>query len=41
MKFIHITDTHLVAPGVPLYGLDPCERLAACLADHEGYPYLP
>lgn len=33
MKFIHITDTHLVAPGTMLHGLDPCERLKACIAD--------
>ncbi len=33
MKIIHITDPHLVAPGVPLYGLDPYERLSSCIAD--------
>lgn len=33
MKFIHITDTHLVEPGARLYGLDPAERLDLCLAD--------
>jgi 3',5'-cyclic AMP phosphodiesterase CpdA len=33
MKFIHITDTHLVAPGQTLYGLDPRARLEACIAD--------
>lgn len=32
MKFIHITDTHLVEPGTRLYGLDPLERLARCIA---------
>ena len=33
MKFIHITDLHLVAPGGILWGLDPLARLEACLAD--------
>ena len=33
MKFIHITDTHLVSPGETLYGLDPLARLEACVAD--------
>jgi 3',5'-cyclic-AMP phosphodiesterase len=33
MKFIHITDTHLVQPGLRLYGLDPAARLAAAIAD--------
>ncbi|MGR9580173.1 phosphodiesterase [Pandoraea sputorum] len=32
-KFIHITDTHLVTPGEPLYGLDPYARLVACVDD--------
>lgn len=31
MKFIHITDLHLVEPGKLLYGLDPLERLGLCL----------
>ena len=31
MKFIHITDTHLVAPGQKLYELDPLERLGQCI----------
>jgi 3',5'-cyclic AMP phosphodiesterase CpdA len=31
LKFIHITDTHLVERGRALYGLDPCERLARCV----------
>lgn len=31
LKFIHITDTHLVEQGHALYGLDPCKRLARCL----------
>lgn len=30
-KFIHITDTHLVAQGQALYGLDPYRRLARCI----------
>ncbi len=33
MKLIHITDTHLVAEGEQLYGLDPRARLDACIAD--------
>lgn len=33
MKFIHITDLHLVAPGERLWGLDPLARFEACLAD--------
>lgn len=33
MKFIHVTDTHLVEPGTRLYGLDPEERLKLCIAD--------
>jgi len=32
-KFIHITDTHFVPPGSLLYGLDPLDRLALCVAD--------
>jgi 3',5'-cyclic AMP phosphodiesterase CpdA len=32
MKFIHLTDTHLVARGRPLHGLDPAARLEACVA---------
>ncbi|MCI3204276.1 MULTISPECIES: phosphodiesterase [Pandoraea] len=32
-KIIHITDTHLVTPGEPLYGLDPYARLVACVDD--------
>jgi 3',5'-cyclic AMP phosphodiesterase CpdA len=35
MKFIHITDLHLVEPGQMLWGLDPARRLEACLADIE------
>jgi len=33
MKFIHLTDTHLVQPGKKLYGLDPQARLAAAVDD--------
>jgi 3',5'-cyclic AMP phosphodiesterase CpdA len=33
MKFIHLTDLHLVPPGRRLYGLDPNERLEAAIAD--------
>jgi 3',5'-cyclic-AMP phosphodiesterase len=28
LKFVHLTDTHLVAPGQALYGLDPQWRLS-------------
>jgi Icc protein len=31
LKFIHITDTHLVEQGHALFGLDPCRRLARCI----------
>ena len=33
MKFVHITDTHLVAPWGRLYGLDPKARLDAAVVD--------
>ena len=33
MKFIHITDLHLVPPGQKLWGFDPFPRLDQCLAD--------
>ncbi|MFN4090783.1 MAG: phosphodiesterase [Alphaproteobacteria bacterium] len=33
MKLIHLTDTHLAAPGEQLYGIDPRARLDACIAD--------
>jgi 3',5'-cyclic-AMP phosphodiesterase len=33
VKLIHITDTHFVARGLKLYGLDPRVRLAAAIAD--------
>lgn len=33
MKFIHLTDLHLVPPGQKLWGLDPLARLDACLED--------
>jgi 3',5'-cyclic-AMP phosphodiesterase len=32
LKFMHLTDTHLVAPGETLYGLDPQARLRAAIA---------
>lgn len=35
MKFIHITDIHLVREGAPLYGNNPLERFDACLRDIE------
>lgn len=31
LKFIHLTDTHLLAPGATLYGLDPAARLEQCV----------
>ena len=31
MKFIHLTDTHLVGAGETLYGLDPEDRLARAI----------
>ena len=33
MKFIHITDLHLVPPAQKLWGLDPFARLDLCLRD--------
>jgi 3',5'-cyclic AMP phosphodiesterase CpdA len=33
MKIIQITDTHVVGPGLKLYGLDPRTRLDAAIAD--------
>jgi len=33
MKFIQITDFHLVPPGKELFGLKPTERVSQCLAD--------
>ncbi|MGE0005565.1 MAG: phosphodiesterase [Parvibaculaceae bacterium] len=33
MKFIHVSDLHLVPKGDRLWGLDPFARLDACLAD--------
>jgi 3',5'-cyclic-AMP phosphodiesterase len=33
MKFIHLTDLHLVPSGRRLYGLDPNARLRAAVAD--------
>lgn len=35
MKFIHLTDIHLVRPGQQLMGGDPAQRLDACLRDIE------
>ncbi|TKW71966.1 MAG: phosphodiesterase, partial [Bradyrhizobium icense] len=31
MKFVILTDTHFVAGGRKIYGLDPAERLAAAI----------
>ena len=33
MKFIHITDPHLMPAGTPLYGMDTRAILDACLDD--------
>lgn len=33
MKVLQVTDTHLVAAGKTIYGIDPRARLAACVAD--------
>lgn len=33
MKFIHLTDPHLVPPGERIYGLDPEARLRSAIAD--------
>ncbi len=32
MKLVHVTDLHIVPPGVLLYGLDPAERLDSVIA---------
>ena len=32
MKFIHLSDLHLVAPGTLLHGLDPLKGLERCVA---------
>ncbi|WP_439598125.1 phosphodiesterase [Falsiroseomonas sp.] len=32
MKFIHLSDLHLVGPGATLHGLDPQDRLRRCVA---------
>lgn len=37
MKFIHVTDLHLLPEGGALWGLDPFERFEACLADIEAH----
>jgi len=33
MRFIHLTDPHLLPPGRLLYGIDPAERLRAAVSD--------
>lgn len=33
MKFIHLTDPHIISGGLPLYGRDPAAGLAAAIAD--------
>ena len=37
MKFIHLTDLHLVPPSQKLWGFDPFARLNLCLADIAKY----
>ena len=37
MKFVHLTDLHLVPPTQKLWGLDPFARLELCLGDIEKY----
>jgi len=37
MKFIHVTDTHLVQPGHLLYEIDPRERLRLCIDNINRY----
>lgn len=37
MKFVHLTDLHLVPPKQELWGLDPFARLDRCLADIAKY----
>ena len=32
LRFVHVTDPHLMPPGTPLYGSHPAERLAAAFA---------
>ncbi|MHA6299909.1 phosphodiesterase [Devosia sp. CAU 1758] len=32
LKFVHLSDLHLVPPGGELHGLRPAERLASCVA---------
>jgi 3',5'-cyclic AMP phosphodiesterase CpdA len=33
VKFVVMSDLHLVRPGAKLWGFDPCERFAQCLKD--------
>ncbi|NIO42429.1 MAG: phosphodiesterase, partial [Burkholderiales bacterium] len=33
MKFVQVTDMHIMPPGQELLGLDPRARLDACIAD--------
>jgi 3',5'-cyclic AMP phosphodiesterase CpdA len=33
MKLIQISDPHIIAPGEKIYGLNPLQRLNACIAD--------
>jgi len=33
MKFVQITDLHIVPPGARLHDLNPADRLASCVAD--------
>jgi 3',5'-cyclic-AMP phosphodiesterase len=38
VKFIHVSDLHLVPKGDKLWGLDPFARLEACLDDIAKFP---
>ncbi|MEP3115812.1 phosphodiesterase [Nisaea sp.] len=33
LKFLHLSDLHLVRPGTVLHGLDPAEQLSLCVTD--------
>jgi 3',5'-cyclic-AMP phosphodiesterase len=33
MKFLQVSDVHMIPEGEVLYGLDPAKRLTACIAD--------
>lgn len=33
LKFLHLSDLHLVRPGTALHGLDPAKQLSCCISD--------